>query len=420
MASRGTAPGTATPGAARAADAAHDVTGAPTVPDPPDLVPPGSAPPTGPARWVRGAWMVGRRTLRYRMRGRGRPVTYAVNFATWKWPFMRRLFPDRHLCFVPVTASARMLRALERRVPPDDALVWGMAVPPAFARLAARRKLGVRHVEDGFIRSVGLGAGHVPPLSLCIDGQGAHFNPRAPSDLETLIRTHDFDADPALMARARALMRRIVEEGVTKYNLAGGASRQAARDASGERPRVLCVGQVEDDQSILFGCEGPVSNNDLVRLAARENPDADVLYKIHPDYLAGHRTPRSSTAEIEGLCRIVGDEVPLDALLPGMDRLYTFTSLSGFEALMRGVPVTTLGMPFYAGWGVTDDRAPAPERRDRERSVAEIFAAAYLLYPTYLDPETGERTDLEATLDRILAARAREGTRGGTGGREAA
>ena len=36
----------------------------------------------------------------------------------------------------------------------------------------------------------------------------------------------------------------------------------------------------------------------------------------------------------------------------------TMTSLAGFEALLRGKPVTTHGQPFYAGWGLTEDICP--------------------------------------------------------------
>ena len=37
------------------------------------------------------------------------------------------------------------------------------------------------------------------------------------------------------------------------------------------------------------------------------------------------------------------------------DRVVCMTSLMGFEALLRGIPVTTFGRPFYAGWGLTRD-----------------------------------------------------------------
>lgn len=63
------------------------------------------------------------------------------------------------------------------------------------------------------------------------------------------------------------------------------------------------------------------------------------------------------------------------------------TSTLGFEALLRGKPVTCLGMPFYAGWGLTRDLAPAPPPPAREATLAAAFAhAALIAYPAPLRP----------------------------------
>jgi capsular polysaccharide export protein len=43
------------------------------------------------------------------------------------------------------------------------------------------------------------------------------------------------------------------------------------------------------------------------------------------------------------------------------DELHTMTSLSGFEALMHGKRVFCYGMPFYAGWGLTQDEHQIPD-----------------------------------------------------------
>ena len=80
---------------------------------------------------------------------------------------------------------------------------------------------------------------------------------------------------------------------------------------------------------------------------------------------------------------------------------HTITSLSGFEALLKGIKVTTVGAPFYSGWGLTDDRQPVP-RRMRSLSLLELLAGAYLLYPRYANPETGEPLDLEDVLQLII------------------
>ena len=67
-------------------------------------------------------------------------------------------------------------------------------------------------VEDGFLRSRGLGADCVPPLSITVDGAGAYFDPSSPSELETLLQDGAFDEQ--LISRARRLRQLIVKAGL--------------------------------------------------------------------------------------------------------------------------------------------------------------------------------------------------------------
>ncbi|TKT46251.1 capsular polysaccharide biosynthesis protein [Rhizobiaceae bacterium LC148] len=157
----------------------------------------------------------------------------------------------------------------------------------------------------------------------------------------------------------------------------------------------------EEDASIRFGCDRPITNNDLVRLAAAENPDASIFYKPHPDVLNRMRRQVSDPAEVSHLCTVLTRQVSLPDALDNADHVYTITSLAGFEALMRGKTVTVLGGPFYAGWGLTDDRQPLP-RRGRALRLEEVFAAAYILYPSYFQID-GRASSFEQTLERASA-----------------
>ena len=91
----------------------------------------------------------------------------------------------------------------------------------------------------------------------------------------------------------------------------------------------------------------------------------------------------------------------LDALLARADTLHTLTSLTGFEALMRGVRVVVHGGPFYAGWGLTEDRGPPLPRRTRRLTLDELVAAALILYPRYLDAGTGLPCTPEQFIDGL-------------------
>lgn len=119
----------------------------------------------------------------------------------------------------------------------DTVLAWTSRVAaPVIAGLAAR---GVRigEIEDGMIRSQGLGANCVPPLSVIVDRAGVHFDPSRPSDLERLLSDATFE--PPLLDRAAALRTRLVAGGLSKYGAAPAAPE--ARPPSATR-RVLVPG----------------------------------------------------------------------------------------------------------------------------------------------------------------------------------
>ena len=322
--------------------------------------------------------------------------TYVVGFSTWK-QYMRKFFPDRNLTFLPREISEHEFNLVwSKKILSDrnaEIFIWGFKAPPYILQFIKKNNVKVMFVEDGFVRSVQLGASKAPPMSLCLDSRTPYFNAREASDLELMLLKHDFAADSALLKRADKAIELLLTSGVSKYN---NSARVDVMRLYGPKKgkRVLVIGQVEDDASIEFGCEQGITNNELVRLAAKENPGAQIIYKPHPDVLAGHRDMRSNPEDVAGLAVLLREKLPLAQAFETIDHVYTITSLAGFEALLRGIKVTTLGAPFYAGWGLTDDRQPTP-RRQRKLALRELFAGAYLLYPRYFDPASGEERQLE-------------------------
>ncbi|MDD2056358.1 capsular polysaccharide biosynthesis protein [Pseudomonas sp. GD03860] len=253
----------------------------------------------------------------------------------------------------------------------------------------------VHRVEDGFLRSVGLGAGKARPLSWVVDDLGIYYDATRPSRLEHILRTEPFDQ--ALLDRAHALRLAICQAGITKYNLPGSTWQ---RPANVQRV-ILVTGQVEGDASIRFGAHRIRSNLQLLQAVRKGNPDAWVLYKPHPEVLAGTRARGDDEAQTVHWCDEVIGDTPLQQLLDSVDEVHVLTSQSGFEALLRGVPVTTYGQPFYAGWGLTQDKslhADVQARRSRQLSVDELVAGTLLLYPTYVSRITNRFTTAEQAL----------------------
>jgi capsular polysaccharide export protein len=254
-------------------------------------------------------------------------------------------------------------------------------------------------VEDGFLRSRGLGADLVPPLSLVLDDLGIYYDPRSESRLERLIAA-SVDLPHGALARADALRRRIIAARVSKYNLPGAG---LADLPAGHR--ILVPGQVEDDASILCGAGEVKTNLGLLRAAREANPAAVILYKPHPDVEAGLRSGRIDEAEALALAdRVLTRADPL-ALIEAADEVWTMTSLLGFEALIRGTAVTCLGAPFYAGWGLTRDLGPVPARRQARPVLQGLIHASLIAYPRYHDPLTGLPCPPEVAVDRLADAR---------------
>jgi capsular polysaccharide export protein len=319
-----------------------------------------------------------------------RGIGVCVGMSFWK----RRRVADflRSSAGVPVfrrDAAAAVAASRGRAV-----ACWTSRMPAGLEAATKAAGVPLIRVEDGFVRSVGLGSDFLPPASLVLDRRGMYFDPRTPSDLETILRETEFD--PPLVARARALADQLVQRGVTKYNL---GARARPVDWPPGRRRIVVPGQVEDDLSVMLGGADIRDNLTLLQQARAAAPEAFIVYKPHPDVLAGHR--KGVVAEADALRfadRIVTD-VATAALLGEIDELHTLTSLAGFEALLRARRVVVYGRPWYAGWGLTDDRVVI--KRGRQLALEELVAGALIMYPRYLDPVTRLPCGPETIIERL-------------------
>lgn len=337
------------------------------------------------------------------------PIAISIGFNDWKLGFTSAYLHEYRTAFTQRKISLFNLIYLLARLKKASStlMIWGYSEPsrivPYFAKALGFKIL---RIEDGFIRSVELGANHSTPYSLALDNNTLYFDARSASRLEDILNSDMRVEDPELLLKARRAIDFITANKLSKYNRESiGDSYQSYR----KRDVVLVIGQVPNDASLRFGNPDRWTSERLVSLAREENPSAEVIYRPHPDVYNRPKYYNENVDQIETIATIVPPSVPMMDILSYAQKVYTISSLVGFEALIRDIPVVTVGVPFYAGWGLTDDKCnpsyPAFQRRSRRLTVDQLAAGAYLLYPRYLadlhDPDAG----LTVACMRILGER---------------
>jgi capsular polysaccharide export protein len=340
-------------------------------------------------------WLDRQREIARRYSGR----MICVGFPRWRaWNFRQML--SLHAKRVIHARSADAAAALKPER--DDCLVcWGRVPPEGVQELAAASGVRLLRMEDGFIRSLGLGSDLIPPQSFVLDARGIYFDPSQPSELEDMLNTRALTEQD--LTRAQTVRSFIVEHGITKYNL---EPLMPVNWPSSGRLVVLVPGQVEDDASIRFGCDaaGVCTNMGLLQAARRQFPEAFIVYKPHPDVASGNRRGKMAVHEALNVADHVEVQASVVSCIEACDVVVTMTSLTGFDALLRSKRVVVHGRPFYAGWGLTEDQLAVP-RRHRSRNLDELVACALLHYPLYWDPLLKGYTTCEAVLGQLLEQR---------------
>ncbi|MEA3370158.1 MAG: capsule biosynthesis protein [Campylobacterota bacterium] len=325
-------------------------------------------------------------------------MNYFFGFSHWKHEFIKPFLSEldeKSMVFInPFFKKNYFDLAVKKGLDKNSSIyIWGKKNFPLLEEFALKHSLDVYRVEDGFIRSVGLGSDLTQAYSLVVDSRGIYFDPTTESDLEHILQTAIFEKP--LLERAKKVRDYLIEKKLSKYNLYENKKLNIPSD----KKIVLVPGQVEDDASIRYGASG-MTNLELLKQARQNAKGAYIIYKPHPDVLVGNRVGNIDESIALKYADKVVTEVGLDSVLEISDEVHTMTSLVGFEALMREKKVFTYGMPFYAGWGLTDDLTEQP-RRERSLSLEELVAATLILYPIYINPHSLEVCEIEELLREL-------------------
>jgi capsular polysaccharide export protein len=329
---------------------------------------------------------------------------FFFGFSRWKHQYIKIFFqksPNIEITFINPFFKKRDLElALKKGMDAQSEIyIWGKKEFDEIETFAKEKHITLARMEDGFIRSFDLGSDLTQPYSQVIDKKGIYFDPTQESDLEDILNNIHFDS--TILRRAEVLRHYLVEHKISKYNIYGDVTIVLPQN----RNIVLVPGQVEDDASIKYGASG-MTNFQLLKEARKNSPESYIIYKPHPDVLAGNRVGAVDEKEALLYCDTIVTHVSLDSIVSLCDEVHTMTSLVGFESLLRGKKVFTYGMPFYAGWGLTIDQKSC-ERRRKKLSLDELTAGAFILYPVYINPQNNRICEIEEILNVIESQKER-------------
>jgi len=325
-------------------------------------------------------------------------MNYFFGFSHWKHEFIKPFFSslDKNtIIFInPIFKKNYFSLALKKGLNKNAIIyIWGKKEFPLVEKFAVENEICIYRVEDGFIRSIGLGSDLTQAYSIVIDSQGIYFDPTQKSDLETILQTVKFKKKD--LQRAEEIAKYLIEKKLSKYNLYENKKLELTTDK-----RVLLVpGQVEDDASIKYGALG-MTNLELLQETRKNSHDGYIVYKPHPDVLVGNRVGHIDEKLALKYADEIVTEIGLESVLEICDEVHTMTSLVGFEALMRNKKVFTYGMPFYAGWGLTQDTREE-KRRKRRLNLNELIAGTLILYPSYISPFTLKFCEIETVMSEL-------------------
>lgn len=314
--------------------------------------------------------------------------SYTYRFNLWKRYLASRFFSK-------IKGNLKHQSEIKKIREEINLYVWGVSLEEEGIDLSNFKNINVIRVEDGFIRSVGLGVRLTPPISLVADPVGIYYNSTKPSYLEEILLRHSFPKE--LIERARNIINTITNFNLTKYNI----KEKKWKPPKTDKKIILVVGQVETDMSIKYGSPYIKTNLQLIQEVRKRNPYEYIVYKPHPDVVNKYKRGEIDKKILFEYCDEVCPHTSIIDLINYVDEVCVNTSLTGFEALIRNKKVVCFGQPFYSGYGLTEDIYPL-SRRNRKLSIEELVAGSIILYPRYVSIINNHRITPEEAIKEII------------------
>ena len=323
---------------------------------------------------------------------------FLFGFSLWKQNYIKlflKEYKSENIFFINGEHDLLRIAIHKGLYRESDIFIWGKKEYLEIEDFANTHNIKIKRIEDGFIRSVGLGSDLTKPYSMVVDNNGIYFDPTVPSDLEIILNNKNNFTN--INDYSNFIKNKILSNKISKYN---NENKKIDEDIiKTDKKKILVIGQVEDDASIKYGGMG-MNNLKLLKEVKEKNKNSYIVYKSHPDVLSGNRIGKIDKKIILKYADLNIENISINDILEKVDEIHTITSLTGFEALLRGKKVFTYGIPFYSGWGLTNDKHKI-ERRRKNLKLEELVYSVYYLYPMYINPKNDNYCNPEILIDYI-------------------
>ncbi|AYY80152.1 capsular polysaccharide export protein, LipB/KpsS family [Proteus vulgaris] len=281
---------------------------------------------------------------------------------------------------------------------------WGMSFTlKKYIKKSKKHQIPLFLIEDGFLRSLYSFVANVPAelksgISFTVDTKGFYFDATTETDLEIMLNNYILSEEERY--ESKKIISKIIENKLSKYNNQPFKSPIIGKT---NKPKVLVIDQSYGDMSLKLGMVDDNVFQQMIIDAINENPDHEIIFKIHPDTIANNSTSKFID-KFKDKVTVLTEYINPISLLIQMDKVYVATSQLGFEALMCGKPVHVYGLPFYAGWGLTIDKQSI-NRRKRNLTIEDLFFITYIKYSYYINPKTKNICSIYEAINYLINLR---------------
>jgi capsular polysaccharide export protein len=307
----------------------------------------------------------------------------------WKRQSLLNFLPDKKVVF-------KNSIDLNKLSPEKDFLIiWATIKNLNLEKNLKEQGFNYQYVEDGFIRSSGLGIKLNLPGSLSFSNESIHFDCTKENQLEKMLQNTVCTSEK--IDRSKKIIDFIKKEKISKY---GHSKYSSKLNTNNDKKNILVIGQVEGDASIHFGSKTIKKNKQLIESVLQKENDSNIFFKPHPDVVSKLREGEVENLFLESnnITEVISP--PLHDAIEQCDEIHVMSSQSGLDSLIFEKDVICHGSPFYSGWGLTTDLEKIP-RRTKKLTLEELISISFIDYPKYYNFKTKKICEIEEILDLI-------------------